>query len=236
MKGIKKAIEEFTQSLPQSTVEKCPYLPGKAWITRLFITYHIDPAVYENLLAYGYRRSGYIIYKNQCPGCTACTPIRTDTENFTPTKSQKRTIKKNNDIKIIISDLNFDEQIFKLYKKYIADKHNNHKTNTQEFISFLCESPLETKIMRYYLGKKLIGAGFIDILPDGISSVYFAYDPAEKKRSLGTYSMIKEIEYSRHLGKKWLYSGFYIAETSKMSYKARFTPAQIAKDGIWKNK
>ena len=88
--------------------------------------------------------------------------------------------------------------------------------------------------MEYYLGDKLIGAGWLDVLPNGISSIYYIFDPDYSKRSLGTFSVMKEIELCNDLGKEWLYLGFYVRESPKMSYKADFKPYQLLTDDeVW---
>ena len=81
--------------------------------------------------------------------------------------------------------------------------------------------------MKYYYKEKLIGIGVVDIVPDGLSSVYFFYDPQYKEYRLGVFSSLIEIEYI-----KWLqlsfpefknyYMGFYIQNNHKMSYKGKF--------------
>lgn len=53
--------------------------------------------------------------------------------------------------------------------------------------------------MKYYLDNKLIGVGVIDLLPNGLSSVYFFYEPEYKDHRLGVFSSLIEIEYVRYL-------------------------------------
>lgn len=47
--------------------------------------------------------------------------------------------------------------------------------------------------MKYYFSNRLIGVGVIDIVDDGMSSVYFFYDPAYKEHRLGVFSSLIEI-------------------------------------------
>ena len=80
----------------------------------------------------------------------------------------------------------------------------------------------------------LIGIGWTDILPNSLSSVYFAFDPDHSFRRLGVFSLLKELELCRKLQKKWLQLGFWIEDNHKMSYKNQYKPCQIlVKDGGW---
>jgi len=80
--------------------------------------------------------------------------------------------------------------------------------------------------MKYYLKGKLIAVGVIDIVPSGLSSVYFFYDPKYKENRLGVFSSIIEIEYIRYMQLSFpefknYYMGFYISTTNKMNYKSK---------------
>ena len=87
--------------------------------------------------------------------------------------------------------------------------------------------------MLYRVSDRLVGAGWVDLLPDGVSSVYFAFDPDESRRSLGIFSMVEEMRLARALGKQWLYLGFYVPGSPKMVYKGAFRPREFAIHGEW---
>src|SRR5436190_1583626 len=38
-------------------------------------------------------------------------------------------------------------------------------------------NPFPTQEWCYYLGSKLVGVGYVDLLPDAVSAIYFFYDP-----------------------------------------------------------
>lgn len=97
----------------------------------------------------------------------------------------------------------------------------------------MIETPVPTEILRYYLGNKLIGLGWLDRLPELISSVYFVFDPEFVSRRLGVFSLLYEIEYARFLNIRWLYLGYWIENSRKMNYKAEYQPAQILQDSRW---
>ena len=67
---------------------------------------------------------------------------------------------------------------------------------------------------------------------DAISAVYCYYDPAFRLLSLGTYSVLRLVALCRDTNRRYLYLGFYIAESPHMSYKSRFRPNQRLIDGV----
>lgn len=44
--------------------------------------------------------------------------------------------------------------------------------------------------MKYFYKEKLIGIGVVDIVPDGLSSVYYFYEPSLKDYRLGVFSSL----------------------------------------------
>ena len=219
-------------SLYQGSNGNCPYLADREWQTYAFETPSIEGKLYEQLMDNGFRRSGCMFYKNCCTGCNACIPIRTEVDHFRLSGSQKRILKKNKDITTDVTPATFDTKTFELYKKFSLNRFQT-KVDEASYRQFLLKSPLETLMMRYYLGNELVGVGWIDILESVISSVYFAFDPDLSKRSLGTFSILKEIELAKELGKKFLYLGFYVKGCQAMSYKINFIPTTGLVDDRW---
>jgi len=213
----------------------CPYLEGKEWVSHAFYAEMLNPLLYEQLISKGFRRSGTVFYQNHCPGCTHCKPIVVDVQRFSPSPSQRRVLRKNRDIAITRNPVSFEKGDFVLYRTYIEHRHPSSSVPTPEsYINFLIESPVPTEIMRYYRGDHLVGLAWIDLLPHSLSSVYFAFDPAYSSRSLGTYSILRQIALAQELRKEWLQLGFWVKESRKMSYKSHFKPCYILVEGEWK--
>lgn len=214
----------------------CPYLPEGEWITHSFFANELDGAIYESLISRGFRRSGLSFYRNNCPGCNSCRPMRVDVEAFKPTRSQRRVLKKNSEVIIRREPAAYDEETYRLYSRYSLFKHESKEPPTElDYQAFLIESPVDTEIMRYYLDERLVGAGWIDVLPDSLSSVYFAFEPDFARLSLGVFSLLKEIELCRELGKKWLQLGFWVEGSPKMDYKSGYKPHQLLIDEEWRD-
>ena len=214
-------------------------MPERSWKTHSFRIESIPEAAYEEMLADGWRRSGRSFYQNHCPGCRCCTPARVPVHEFRPSKSQRRISNRNADVVMEVVTPTVDPESFDLYERYVRARHTGKSPDASEdetleqFEKFLITSAVHSRAMQYRVADRLVGIGWIDVLPDGLSSVYFAFDPDESRRSLGTYSIMKEIDLARELGKKWLYLGFFVPGSPKMGYKAAFHPREFAVDGSW---
>jgi arginyl-tRNA--protein-N-Asp/Glu arginylyltransferase len=78
----------------------------------------------------------------------------------------------------------------------------------------------------------LLAVSLTDRLASGFSGVYKFFEPAETKRSLGTWTILQLIEQARLAALPYVYLGYWIAGSDKMDYKARFRPMeQLTADG-----
>ncbi|XP_003513332.1 arginyl-tRNA--protein transferase 1 isoform X6 [Cricetulus griseus] len=138
-------------------------------------------------------------------------------------------------------------QSLSLYTKYQVAIHQDSpiECGKTEFTRFLCSSPLEAEHpangpecgygsfhQQYWLDGKIIAVGVIDILPYCVSSVYLYYDPDYSFLSLGVYSALREIAFTRQLHEKtpqlsYYYMGFYIHSCPKMRYKGQYRPSDL---------
>jgi arginyl-tRNA--protein-N-Asp/Glu arginylyltransferase len=216
----------------------CPYISdGRTASIEFFFPPQGIASDFHAFLAGGYRRLGNVLYRNVCRGCSSCKPLRIETETFAPSRSQKRTLKKNSDLRLEMGAPCVTPQKIALYKRYIASKHSSEKGDGREddaaTLSMLHYGYPGSIEMDYYLGEVLIGVGIVDEAADALSAVYFYYDTGYSRRSPGTLSILREIACARLLKKRYYYLGFYVKETPKMSYKGLFRPNQIYEDGSW---
>jgi arginine-tRNA-protein transferase len=84
------------------------------------------------------------------------------------------------------------------------------------------------------LGDKLLAVAVVDRLDDALSAVYTFYEPEEKQRSLGTFSILYEASEAMRLGLDWLYLGYWIKDCNKMNYKNVYKPLEYFRNNTWK--
>ncbi|KAL0964185.1 hypothetical protein UPYG_G00320390 [Umbra pygmaea] len=161
-----------------------------------------------------------------------------------PTESQVRLVPVND------ADPQFSstyEQSAALYARYQMAVHGDAPSECKEseFRRFLCDSPLEAETspegpepgygsfhQQYWLDSRLVAVGVVDILPTCVSSVYLYYHPEFASLSLGSYSALREIAFTRQLQKQspklcYYYLGFYIHSCPKMRYKGQYQPSDL---------
>ena len=207
----------------------CPYLPDRLSRSEAYYVEHLHGSMYERLLARGFRRSGRIVYRPRCRQCRECRSLRIRTADFSPTKSMRRVQRRNADVRVTIDPKpTATPDKFTLYQRYLDSQHDDTMDRSCEtFKEFLYDSPTDTCEFRYELGDRLIGVSLLDRWAGGMSSVYMYFDPDFAARSLGTYSVLFEIDYCRSEGIPYYYLGYHVAGSRTMAYKARFRPHEL---------
>lgn len=207
----------------------CPYIDGELFIQRYAVMKDLSEDEFDMMLLNGWRHFGYYFFMPNCRSCSRCQPIRTLVNEFSPTKSQRRNYRKNiSTVEVSFEDLFYTDEIFQIYKKHSKDKFKQESSEKEFRESFFSDALSgSSKLALYRLEGKLVGVGFIDISKSGLSSVYFCYDTDYSNLGLGVFSVLREIEYAKELGKEYYYLGYYIEENDSMKYKGRYAPYEI---------
>jgi len=232
-----KNFPEFYVTAPQP----CPYLPGR--LERKLFTHltHDKPGtLVDNLLKGGFRRSQNIAYMPYCEGCQACVSVRIVVDDFRDGRSMRRIRARNRDLvaKRVVS-VPTSEQ-YALFRDYIDARHSDGgmaDMSVLDYAMMVEDSIIDTFLTEYRIKPAggidsrfeswpLIAVSLCDRLSDGISMVYSYYDPEAEARSLGTFMILDGIDYTRRLGLPYLYLGYWIDGSRKMSYKSRFLPQE----------
>jgi arginine-tRNA-protein transferase len=149
-------------------------------------------------------------------------------QQFRPSRSLRRVTRRNSDLRVVAAPPRATGEKFELFRRYLDAQHDGTMGRTPEtFSGFLYDSPTSTLEFTYFLGERLVGVSLADRCPGGLSSVYMFFEPECADRSLGTYSVLWEIEYCRQERLAYYYLGYFVAGCSKMAYKSRFHPCQI---------
>jgi len=230
--SLKTAIQLY-----QSLEQPCDYLPDQ-----LSSSQFIDPslplttAIYSLLAEQGFRRSGGQIYRPMCQNCSACVATRLPVAQFKPSRNQRRILKKNSDITTSIHPARYDDEYYELYIRYLQSRHTGGsmaKSSPTDFCDFLTSDWCDCAFIEYRIDEKLVALAVTDILDEGFSALYTFFDPELASRSLGVFSVLKQIEMANQAGKKWLYLGYWIESCQKMSYKRNYQPLEGYKDNRW---
>lgn len=224
-------------ALPSSDLHPCSYLPGRSAQIRGCSTDLLPADAYQMFMDAGFRRSGRLIYQPICPSCRSCRPLRVRVDDFSATRSQRRCLVKNRDLKISISEPKITEEKFSLYDRYQRLWHGKQDGSTwEDFSSFLYESPTATIEFCYRDNTGiLVAVGLCDVTRSALSSVYFYFDPASSDRGLGTYGALREIDHAKKESLQYYYLGYYIYACDAMAYKANYRPHEfLDTDGVWR--
>lgn len=215
----------------------CSYLPERTARSLMAAPNElVDAGIYGHLVRLGFRRSGIYTYRPQCLGCNACVPVRLDTAAFMPNRAQRRTWKRLSGISAHPLELHFSAEHYALYRRYQASRHSGggmDQDDEEQYRRFLLASNVSSQLIEFRDGGTLRMVSVIDILPDGLSSVYTFYDPDLPQAGFGTYNILWQAALCRSLELPYLYLGYWIANSAKMSYKINFRPLQGLIDDTW---
>lgn len=221
-----------------STAHPCSYLDDEMAHTA-FIDPQIDMSMllYSALAQQGFRRSGRMVYRQHCEDCKQCLSVRIPVDAFKSRRIHRRVLKANSDISIQEETVSDDPELYKLYQRYTAARHEDGEmknSTLEEYLNFLTTSWSDTRFMVMRLHGNPVGVAVTDVLHDGLSAVYTFFDPDMPKRSLGTFGILQQIELAKTYGLPYLYLGFWVRDCQKMSYKTDYRPLQIYSEDRWK--
>jgi arginine-tRNA-protein transferase len=221
-------------------LQPCPYLEERVARMPLRIPARVlDREELDRRLYAGDRRQGIFLYRTACPGCVACEPIRIQVSTFQPNRAQRRILERGNRaLSVEIAEPLADEQRVALYNSHKEGRglsSGRDAIDLDGYREFLAVSCCETFELRYSLAGELVGVALVDRGREGLSAVYCYYDPRLSKLSIGTFSILKQVELCRLWQLEYLYLGLYIADSERMRYKASFKPHQRRIDGQWRD-
>jgi len=198
------------------------------FINQEFYASGISPRELDALLADGWRHFGTEFFRYNLglhqSEIRLVQPLRIRLADFSFSKSQRRILKVNRDLQIVIRRVEITEE-----KKLLFDRHKRRfkegvPRSLYDFLSFDAASvPCEAKEVCVYADGKLLGASFFDVGEKSISSVYAMFEPTAARRSPGILTMLLEIDYALETGKEFYYQGYAYEGNSFYDYKKRFS-------------
>ena len=229
---------QFYVTAPQP----CPYLDGRLE-RKLFTALQGEYAqkLNDTLSKQGFRRSQNVLYRPSCAECSACLSARIRVADFTPSRSQRRTVKRNAHLRREATSPWATEDQYALFRAYLDSRHADGgmaDMDIFEFAAMIEETPIRSRVIEYAGAdedgaRSLAAVCLTDVLDDGLSMVYSFYDPALTADSLGTYVILDHIEIAREAGLPYVYLGYWVPGSPKMGYKARFSSVEVYSRGAW---
>jgi arginine-tRNA-protein transferase len=219
----------------------CPYLIGKE--ERKVFTHIVGRRARELndiLTQGGFRRSQTIAYRPACENCRACVSVRVVIDDFSPTASMRRNLRRNRDlVGTLVTNRPSSEQ-YSLFRRYLEARHGDGgmvDMTVLDYSMMVEDSHVETRLVEYRRrgpdtainGRgqgSILGVSLTDVLGDGLSMVYSFFDPEAAGRSLGTFMILDHIAQAKAMGLSYLYLGYWVEGSHKMDYKARFRPQE----------
>ncbi len=230
---------QFYVTAPQS----CPYLAGRVE-RKLFTALQGDNASNLNdvLSRQGFRRSQNVLYRPSCAGCSACLSARIVVADFTPSRNQRRVLRRNAHLERSARSPWATEPQYDLFRRYLDARHATGgmaDMDIHEFAAMVEETPVRSRVVEYYhtcptTGRRELAAVCLtDVLLDGLSMVYSFFDPDLAASSLGSFIILDHVNIAREANLPYVYLGYWVPGSDKMDYKSRYRPLEIFYDGAW---
>ncbi len=209
----------------------CGYFDDRQALFEHYLVDQASESEREVLLATGYRAFGKYVFRPKCEGCQRCIPIRIPVRRFRLNKSQRRVAKKCAEVELTVGPPELTEEKYAIYCEH--SERFPRKEGVQGFEDFrfsFYEPSVPTLEFCYYLEGRLIAVGIVHETALALSSVYFTYRLDYSHLSLGTFSVLKEIEFAAGHGKTYHYLGYYIRDNHFMAYKGSYYPSEVLLD------
>lgn len=224
--------------------QPCPYLPGR-YEKKVFT--HLlgeEPVSLNNMLSQaGFRRSQNIAYRPACENCQACISVRVIVDEFDPRRTFRRILARNADLRTGLMPAVATDEQYDLLRQYLDTRHAEGgmaEMSRLDYVAMVEDTTVATRVVEYRataesgIEAPLAAAALTDTLDDGLSMVYSFYDPDQTSRSLGTFMVLDHIERARALGLPYVYLGYWVDGSRKMSYKTRFSPLEALYPEGWR--
>jgi arginine-tRNA-protein transferase len=203
-------------------------LTGDApFINEQFFADAVSPDQLDVLLANGWRHFGTQFFRYSYGfydlDVRRVVPLRVRLANFTLTKSQRRTVRHNDELAVRIRPINIDAEAERLFDAHKRRFKSGVPDSIYDFLSVVpYAQPCKAREVAVYDRDRLLAMSYFDVGDRSASGIYAMFDPAEARRRLGIFTMLKEIEYAIDSHKEFYYQGYSYEGPSFYDYKKQF--------------
>ena len=195
----------------------------------------------DKLLANGWRHFGTHFFRYSLGfyefDIRRVIPLRIRLANFSSSKSQRRVLRKNADLRTEVRPVEITTETEELFERHKLRFKNGTPDSIYDFLSQdAANTPGEAMQISVYKDETLLASSFFDVGDTALSGVYAIFDPGKHRRSLGIFTMLKEIEFAIESGKEFYYQGYCYEGESFYDYKKRFAGTERFNwDGNWES-
>ncbi len=229
--------------LHKESPSRCEYLPHQSAQLVYGMAPDLRPSQYNQLLRAGWRRMGPAVFRPDCPSCRKCLSLRVPVASFRVSRTQRRIWKDNADEVVLrIEAPRVTPERLEVYRAFHDHGHRTKgwpersaegRGEGASGLGVFLDNPFPTEEWSYWIEDRLAGVGYVDVLDEGLSAIYFFHDPRESRRSLGTLNILRLIEAARQRGLPHVYLGYYVTGCRSLEYKARFKPNEVFTGALW---
>lgn len=201
----------------------------------------MHPGLFDEFLAEGWRLLGYSIIRHNYAACRGrlchTVPLRIRLEGLQLSKSQRQVLRRNEDLTVQFGKVNLGPEKEELFRLHTLRFRERQPESMYSFLSPQAAwKPVKGYEFSVYEGSRLLASSFVHLGEEAMSGTYCFFDPeAPGRRSLGTFTMLLELQKALELGKKYYYHGYCYDVPSQFDYKQSFhnLEAMDWKTGRW---
>jgi arginine-tRNA-protein transferase len=181
----------------------------------------------DELWAVGWRHFGADFFRASLMADEMCLKrqiaLRVDLRKFARSRSQRRTMRRNQDLVLGFTSAEPGEVEGGLFEVHKTRFVRNVPDSLDDFLGDRPNGkPCECLQLSAWSGDRLVAASFLALGRRACSSVYAVFDPDCGNRRLGIFTMLCEMQYAAERGYEYFYSGYATVEPSCYDYKRQF--------------
>lgn len=214
----------------------CSYLSGRAATLEYRLMMGVEPDELDRLLERGWRRFGVAYFRPACAACAECVPLRIPVDGFQLSRNLRRIRRRGEALRLRVGVPAVDAERLALYQRWHGERaerrgwDDDGMTAERYFHEFAFPHPSARELSWYDVAEgspRLVAVSLVDETPTALSAVYTYSDPDYERWSLGSLSIVTQLELAARAAKRWVYLGYRVLGCASSQYKARFVPHEL---------